>query len=107
MLMIEDKFEIIELIDTYSSLLTDTQIEIIHDYYLQDITLGEIAENRNISRQAVHDSIVKSVDKLRIIESNLNVVKKKKLLKNLLNELHTNNTIDKVCYNKFLKILEE
>ena len=104
--MLENKFEIITLIDTYGELVTKNQMDILIDYYFQDISLGEIAENRGISRQAVHDSVVKAVDKLKNFESSLKIVKKQKLLKKILNELHENHTLKDNDYNEILSILE-
>ena len=85
--MLEDKLEIIKLIDVYGNMLTDTKIEILKDYYFMDISLGEIAEGRNISRQAVYDSIVKSLEKLKKYETELKIIKKENLLKTRLKDL--------------------
>lgn len=104
--MLEGKFEIIELVDTYGSLLTKTKEEIIKDYYLYDISLGEIAQSRNISRQAVHDSISKSIDKLKIYEQNLKIIHKKKCLTKLFDEEKQKGNLSDAVYEKFLDILE-
>ncbi|SDK44343.1 YlxM family DNA-binding protein [Natronincola ferrireducens] len=55
--MIEKKIEISMLYDFYSQLLTEKQRDIIDLYYNQDLSLGEIAQEFNISRQAVYDTI--------------------------------------------------
>lgn len=52
-----DKFEINELLDFYGGLLTEKQREICGDYFQEDYSYQEIAENRNISRTAVYDTI--------------------------------------------------
>ena len=41
-------------------LLTDKQREIATDYFLNDLSLGEIAEAQGISRQAVYDTLVRA-----------------------------------------------
>lgn len=105
--MLEDKLAIIKLIDVYGMLLTTKKLEILNDYYFMDISLGEIAENRQISRQAVHDSIIKSIEKLKNYETNLKVIKKEKLLKELINNLKLDKNINDEQYKKFLSILEE
>ena len=51
------------LYDFYGELLTEHQKEIYEDFVLNDLSLGEIAQERNISRQGVHD-LVKRCDKI-------------------------------------------
>ena len=48
------------LYDIYGKLLTKKQQEIFEEYYLYNLSLREIAENKNISYQAVRDSIKSS-----------------------------------------------
>ena len=48
------------LYDIYGKLLTKKQQEIVEEYFLYNLSLREIAENKNISYQAVRDSITKS-----------------------------------------------
>ncbi len=50
-------FEVATLLDYYGMLLTDKQREAVEYYYNDDLSLGEIAENLEISRQGVRDSI--------------------------------------------------
>ena len=52
-----DKFEVNELLDFYGGLLTDKQQKICNDYFREDYSYQEIAENNNISRTAVYDTI--------------------------------------------------
>lgn len=47
------------LCQIYGKLLTKKQFEIITDYYDNDLSLSEIAENNQITRQAVRDIIKK------------------------------------------------
>ncbi len=51
------------LYDFYGDLLTDHQKSVYEDVVLNDMSLGEIAEERGISRQGVHD-LVKRCDKI-------------------------------------------
>ena len=45
------------LFDYYGELLTEKQQTYFKDYYFNNLTLAEIAENENISRNAVHKQI--------------------------------------------------
>ena len=71
-----DRVEIIRLYDIYSSLLTDKQKEYFEDYYYLDLSLSEIADNHNISRNGVYDQIKKVVDMLISYESKLKLNEK-------------------------------
>ncbi|RJQ40841.1 MAG: putative DNA-binding protein [Nitrospiraceae bacterium] len=64
------------LYDFYGSLLTDKQQEILSLYYEQDLSLGEIADEFSISRQAVHDILKRSEGILEGYEEKLGLVKK-------------------------------
>lgn len=68
--------EISMLCQLYGKLLTEKQYEFIDDYYNNDLTLSEIAENNNITRQAVRDIIKKGERKLFEYEEKLLFMKK-------------------------------
>ena len=59
----KDIFKSSLLYDFYGELLTEHQKEIYEDFILNDLRLGEIAQDRGISRQGVHD-LVKRCDKI-------------------------------------------
>ena len=63
----------IALFDTYKELLTLKQQEYFVMYYYEDLTLSEIAEIKNVSRNAVFDQIKKTVAILEDYESKLKV----------------------------------
>ncbi len=64
------------LYDFYGELLTDHQKEIYEDYVLNDLSLVEIAEQKGISKQGVHD-LIKRCDKiLNEYEDKLKLVEK-------------------------------
>ena len=64
------------LLDIYGNMLTKKQFNILNDYYNNDLSLTEIAENEGITRQAVGDNIKKGEQKLYTIESKLNIMEK-------------------------------
>ena len=67
------------LLSLYAPLLSDTQKEILEDYYSFNLSISEIADNRKVSRAAVEDAIKKGTKKLDSIEEdigNLKVLKK-------------------------------
>lgn len=70
----------VSLLECYESLLTEKQREVMDDYYRYDLSLGEIAENRSISRAGVHDTLQKSNEKLEEFECKLLLLKKKEAL---------------------------
>lgn len=67
----------VSLLECYEALLTDKQREIMDDYYRYDLSLGEIAENRSISRAGVYDTLKKSSEKLEDFEAKLLLLAKK------------------------------
>ena len=70
------KVEISMLCDIYGKLLTEKQFEFVNDYYNNDLSLSEIAENNEITRQAVRDIIKKGERKLFEYEEKLLFMKK-------------------------------
>ena len=72
----DKKVEISMLCDIYGKLLTEKQFEFINDYYNNDLSLSEIAENNEITRQAVRDIIKKGERKLFEYEEKLLFMKK-------------------------------
>ena len=70
------KVEISVLLDLYGKLLTEKQFFLLNDYYNQDLSLSEIAENENITRQAVRDNLKKGEKKLFEFEEKLGIMKK-------------------------------
>ena len=72
-----DKYvEIGMLWEIYGKLLTNKQYSVLNDYYNENLSLSEIAENCNISRQAVRDIIKKGENKLFEYEEKLGFMKK-------------------------------
>ena len=68
--------EISILWQIYGKLLTEKQYKVLNDYYNEDLSLSEIAEINNISRQGVRDIIKKGEAKLFEYEEKLEIMKK-------------------------------
>ena len=75
-----------DLYDLYSGLLTDKEKVIFEDYYQNDLSLSEIAENNNVTRNAVHKTIKNVLDKLNNYEEKLNIYNKRKTILDLLDK---------------------
>ncbi|NLO82791.1 MAG: putative DNA-binding protein [Clostridiales bacterium] len=64
--------EVAILLDLYGELLTSKQRDVLDLYYNHDLSLAEIAEARNISRQGVHDLIKRGERSLYKLDKKLN-----------------------------------
>lgn len=62
--MLEKVNRINYLIDFYDQLLTKKQKSIMEMYYKENLSLGEIADQLNITRQAVHDILSRATSAL-------------------------------------------
>ncbi|WP_026692522.1 putative DNA-binding protein [Peribacillus kribbensis] len=69
--MLEKTTRMNYLYDFYYSLLTEKQQSYMSLYYLDDYSLGEIAEEFNVSRQAVYDNIKRTEAMLEDYEAKL------------------------------------
>ena len=75
------------LYDYYKNLLTDKQRAYFEDYYFNNLSLGEISENEDVSRNAVHKSIKKVESELHNYEEKLGLYKKAEELDVIANEI--------------------
>lgn len=66
----------IALFEIYRELLTEKQKEYFILYYFEDLTLSEIAENKDVSRNAVFDQIKKTVTIIEDYEEKLKLYKR-------------------------------
>ena len=105
----DEHIKISVLCQIYGKLLTEKQYSVLNDYYNEDLSLSEIAQNRNISRQAVRDLIQKGEERLfeyekvlKIMENNQKNEQRLQIVFSKLSELE-NNVSDK----KAKKILNE
>ena len=63
-----------ELYDIYKPLLTIKQQQYFEEYYYNNLSLSEISENYDISRNAISKQINVIRDKLKDYEKNINTV---------------------------------
>ena len=71
----KDDLYFLQLWDMYSPLLTETQKEITDLYFNYDLSLGEIAEQKGVSRQSVSDCLQKSRKQMEKYEDKLGFLK--------------------------------
>ena len=74
--MENERLEHCLLLDFYGELLTDKQRECCDLHYNEDLSLGEIAEQLGISRQAVWDNIRRGEGSLAEIESKTGLIRR-------------------------------
>ncbi len=72
----EKNVKISILLDIYGKLLTEKQYKLLDDYYNNDLSLSEIAENEKITRQAVRDNLKKGENNLFEYEEKLGLMRK-------------------------------
>lgn len=87
--MVEKNIEISILSQIYKDILTEKQFEILDQYYNNDYSLSEIAENYNITRQAVRDNIKSGEAKLYDLEHKLGLMKKSEKQQKIIEDIIT------------------
>lgn len=95
----ENREYICILFDYYGNLLTDKQIKYFQDYYFENLTLSEISENNNVSRNAVHKTIKETEEKLLFYEDKLKLYNKSLLIKDIIAE------VDENIQNKIIELI--
>ncbi len=101
------------LFDRYGMLLTEKQQQYMQLYYLDDLTLGEIAEEVKVSRQAVYDQIRRAEAQLELFEEKLQLFSKSERREQLLEQIHQvllSKACDDRCkleYEKGLQLLKQ
>lgn len=91
-----DKIYLNEIYIYYKELFTDKQQMYFEDYYMNDLSLSEIAENYGISRNAVHNQLKIVEEKILYYEDTLGLKRKKEEINNLLKDQVDEKTLDKI-----------
>lgn len=82
-----ERLRIIQLFDTYGRLLSVRQRRLLRLYYHDDLSLGEIAEQDEVTRQAVFDALRRSTEELERLETSLLMVEARRQLAGRLDAL--------------------
>ena len=73
----EKRVRTVLLFDLYGKLITDKRSQALRLYLEEDLSLSEIAEATGVSRQAVHDGILRAEAKLEEYERTLGLLEKR------------------------------
>lgn len=95
------------LIDMYGDLLTDKQQEYLAMYYEEDLSLAEIAEVLNVSRNAVYDQLRRALKILEQYEANLGLLKKHQERLKLIDQIEEEIQDDHAALHAYLERLKE
>ena len=91
---------LIILYDYYGDLLKKDDKKYFEDYYFDNLSLAEIAENNDISRNAIHKHIKSSEEKLMFYEEKLRLYEKDRKLRKKIDEI-TDEKVKKVIENLY------
>lgn len=95
------------LFDFYQALLTDKQRSYMELYYLDDHSLGEIAESYGVSRQAVYDNIRRTEAMLEEYEEKLCLLDKFQKRTQMLARLTAGITEQNMTAEEQLALIEQ
>lgn len=84
------------LYDVYTNMFSDRQRQYFEEYYYNDYTLAEIAENLGVSRTAVHKALRLIERKLNDYESKLKLYEKRKKINKLLEKVDDEELVKKI-----------
>lgn len=85
--MMEEVLYFNELYDLYGDLLTDKQKEYFEEYYFNNLSYSEMAENFDVSRNAIFKQLHITTDKLEEYEKVLGLLEKKKKLLSIIEKV--------------------
>ena len=75
-----------KLYDYYGSLLTVRQQSNFEDYYFNDLSLKEIADNHEVSRNAISKTLKEVITKLDYYEKELKLFENKKKIEKIIKD---------------------
>ena len=84
------------LFDYYEKLLSDKDRDCFKLYYFENLSLSEISENLNISRNAIHKRLKKIEEELLSFEEKLNLYDKEQKIMCLIDDFDLKERIKNV-----------
>ena len=103
----EERVLISLLLDFYGPLLTDKQRMSLQLHHEDDMSLGEIAEELGLSRQAVHDNLQRARHILNDYESKLHLVAQYEAREQVINELKDTLPADVLSQSRVQQLLTQ
>ena len=103
----EERVLISLLLDFYGPLLTDKQRMSLQLHHEDDMSLGEIAEELGVSRQAVHDNLQRERHILNDYESKLHLVAQYEAREQVINELKDTWPADVLSQSRVQQLLTQ
>lgn len=85
--MVTKNLQISYLLDFYGDALTEKQREVMEQYYNDDLSLSEIAENFGITRQGVRDAIKRGESTVLELEEKIGFARRYRVIQEGLDEL--------------------
>ena len=85
--MLHEREYCCQLLDHYDVLLTGHQKDILHEYFYEDLSMGEIAENYGVSKSAIQDLIKRTIRQLNGYEEKMKLIEKDEKMGRLLEEM--------------------
>ena len=103
----EERVLISLLLDFYGPLLTEKQRMSLQLHHEDDMSLGEIAEELGVSRQAVHDNLQRARHILNDYESKLHLVAQYEAREQVINELKDTLPADVLSQSRVQQLLTQ
>ena len=86
------------LFDYYEKLLEEKDRECFKNYYFDNLSLGEISDNFNVSRNAIHKRLKKVEDELLHYEDIIGLYDKEKKILSLIEDEKLKEKVKKIFY---------
>lgn len=104
---LEKKQRVNLLMDCYLDLLTDKQQNYLTLYYAEDLSLAEIAEDLDVSRNAVYDNLKRAVHLLEEYEDKLHLLQKHEKRMKLIQQIEQEQGTSREQLNDYLEMLKK
>ena len=94
--------KLILLFDYYGDLLSESQRNYFESYYFDNLSLSEIGENYNVSRNAVSKDLKLATEKLNNFEDKLKIISRDDKLRKVASKIE-----DEKIKEEIMNILDE